>query len=53
MNVQQYKPTTPAAWQEEFDERAAIIEFCGGKPRAEAERLALEIVGPRPEGKRP
>ncbi len=28
--------------QEWLEERAAIIEFDGGLPRAEAERLALE-----------
>lgn len=28
--------------QIEFDERAGIMEFCGGLPRAEAERLARE-----------
>lgn len=28
-------------WQERFDERAGILEFDGGHPRAEAERLAL------------
>jgi hypothetical protein len=51
VNVQQYKPTTPAAWQEELDERAAIAEYLGGLSRADAEQLALEIVGPRPESK--
>ena len=51
--MQSYKPTTPAEWQEEFDERAAIIEHLGGETRVEAERKALEIVGPRPEGKKP
>jgi hypothetical protein len=29
-----------------FEERAAIIEFCGNLPRGEAERLArLEVYG--------
>jgi hypothetical protein len=29
---------------EEFEERAAIMEFCGNLPREEAERRALEEV---------
>jgi hypothetical protein len=29
---------------EEWSERAAIAEYCGGVPRAEAERLAWECV---------
>ena len=29
---------------EEFEERAAIIEFCGNVPRAEAERIAREQI---------
>lgn len=32
---------TPAELNEEFEERAAIMEFCGGMTRAEAERQAL------------
>lgn len=31
--------------QEEFDERAGILEFCGGLDREEAERLAKKIIG--------
>jgi hypothetical protein len=30
--------------REQFEERAAIMEFDGGLPRAEAERLALEAT---------
>jgi len=29
---------------EEWSERAAIAEYCGGVPRAEAERLAWQCV---------
>jgi hypothetical protein len=29
---------------EDFEERAAIMEFCGGLPRDEAERLARQGV---------
>ena len=31
-------------WQALFDERAAIMEFDGGLPRAEAEALATEEI---------
>lgn len=34
--------------REHFEERAAILEFCAGMPRAEAERLAREAVRVRP-----
>jgi hypothetical protein len=38
-------------WQAAFDERAAILEYDGGFPRAEAERLAGdEISGLRAAG---
>jgi hypothetical protein len=40
------EPTTDA-FTEAVEERAAIMEFDGGVPRAEAERLAL-LVTPRP-----
>lgn len=33
-----------AALQEEYEERAGILEFDGGLSRAEAERLAWELV---------
>ena len=33
--------------QEDFDERAGILEFCAGLEREEAERLAREIIGRR------
>jgi hypothetical protein len=29
---------------EEFEERAAIIEFCGNVPRADAERIAADQI---------
>lgn len=32
------------AEREEYEERAAIMEYDGGLPKAEAERQALEIV---------
>ena len=31
-------------WQEMFEERAAIMEYDGGLPRSEAERLAKQLV---------
>lgn len=34
--------------REHFEERAAILEFEAGLPRAEAERLAREAVRDRP-----
>lgn len=39
---------TPDDWQEFFTERAAIAEHLGGLDRWIAERLALDIAGPRP-----
>ena len=34
----------PAELREDFEERAAILEFEAGFPREEAERLALEML---------
>jgi hypothetical protein len=34
----------PQPWREEFEERAAIMEFCGNLPREKAEELALDDV---------
>jgi hypothetical protein len=34
-------PPLPREWREAFEERAAIMEFDGQLPRAEAERLAM------------
>ena len=34
----------PARWQEAYEERAAIIEFCAGKSRREAETAAESEV---------
>jgi hypothetical protein len=31
--------------REEFEERAGILEFCAGHTRAEAERIAAEMLG--------
>ncbi len=43
---------TASEWNEEFQERAAIMQFCGNLPRATAEHLALADVterrGPKP-----
>ena len=36
-----------AALQEEYEERAGILEFDGGLSRAEAERLAWELIAAR------
>ena len=36
------------AWLEEFEERAGIMEFCGGLTRDCAEAEALRILGPKP-----
>jgi hypothetical protein len=33
--------------QEDFDERAGILEFCAGFEREEAERLAKKMTGRR------
>lgn len=41
-------PTTGKEWDEEFRERASIIEYSGGYARSIAERLAREMIGPRP-----
>lgn len=43
---QDWKPRSLAEWGEEFSYRAAILEYEGGMSRAEAEALALKIVGP-------
>ena len=35
----------PTAYElEDYEERAAILEYCAGYSRAEAERLAKEII---------
>ncbi len=48
---QALEPRRPApaaldAWYEAFEERAAILEYDGGLSREDAERKALELVGP-------
>jgi len=43
---QEWRPRSLAEWQEEFNYRAGIIEYEGGYTRAEAEAMALKIVGP-------
>jgi hypothetical protein len=44
--------TPPTPQQELWEERAAIMEYCGGLTRAEAETLAWACVGggPAPGG---
>lgn len=44
-----YRPATVDDWKEECRERAALIEYCGGETRQHAERMALAIVGPKPQ----
>lgn len=34
------KKQWPTEWREDYEERAAIIEYCGNVPRREAEKLA-------------
>lgn len=52
-NLDAVTPATPVTphndyddeyWQEMYEERAAIMEYDGGLPRDEAERLAKELV---------
>jgi|JI6StandDraft_1071083.scaffolds.fasta_scaffold20767_5 hypothetical protein len=52
-NIDAVTPATPVTphndyddeyWQEMFEERAAIMEYDGGLPRSEAERLAKQLV---------
>lgn len=43
---QPWIPRSLAEWGEEFAYRAAILEYEAGMTRAEAEVLALQIVGP-------
>ncbi len=42
---QAYRPKTTAEWHEEFTYRAAILEYEGGYSRADAEAMAMKIVG--------
>jgi hypothetical protein len=41
--------TFPEHWQDEARERAAIVEFCAGVTRSEAEEVALELLQRRDE----
>lgn len=44
-------PRDDEDWQAAYDERAAILEYDEGLPRAEAERLArMQVFGDRPCG---
>ena len=42
---QDWQPPTLLDWQQEFNERAAIIEFDGGFTRAQAQQMAGMVVG--------
>lgn len=42
---QAWRPKSISEWHEEFTYRAAIIEYEGGYTRADAEAMALKIVG--------
>jgi len=37
----------PMDWREEFEERAAILEYDGGLSREQADRQALQEIGKR------
>lgn len=40
-----YPPTSDRdEWRHLYEERAAILEYCGGMPRAEAEAEAREAL---------
>jgi hypothetical protein len=43
----------PAELREEWEERAAIKEYCGSMPRAEAEREAVEELSSRAQRQAP
>lgn len=43
-----FHPRSPSEWDEYVAERAAIFEYLGEKPRAEAEACALVLAGPWP-----
>lgn len=43
-----YIPKTAAAWDEEFGERAALLQFVGGYSKEYAEARATQMIGPRP-----
>ena len=42
----------PPEWMEEYDERAAILEFDGGLSRQEAENQALQEIRARKKDKK-
>tara|TARA_Y100000031_G_C7993716_1_gene280373 strand:+ start:155 stop:442 length:288 start_codon:yes stop_codon:yes gene_type:complete len=42
--LNEISPALTANELDDFEERAAIIEYCGNIPRSEAERLALERI---------
>jgi len=51
--MQNWTETTRGAWQEWFEERAAILEFEAGYERAEAERKARQWMAQHKAAMRP
>jgi hypothetical protein len=45
---QDWTPSSLEEWHEEFNYRAAIIEYEGGFTRTQAEQMAIKIVGQWP-----
>lgn len=44
MTLPAKKKLWPTDELEDYEERAAIVEFMGGRPRVDAERIAEELV---------
>jgi len=44
MNLPRDKDLWPAEWREQYEERAAIVEYLANKPRWEAERIAEQAI---------
>ena len=47
-----YVPRDANAWREEWSERSAILEFCAGMSRRDAEESARRMIGPCPRESR-
>jgi len=45
-------PDIPAPWADDYEERAAILEFDGGLPRQQAQRQARQEIIERIQGNR-
>ena len=43
-NIKKITALWPSEWREDFEERAAIVQYCGGVSQERAEALAYEIV---------